>query len=59
MIFRQYLHYEPVAASYIFGCGSQSSGIVVDPLMSEVEFYIHESERLGMNIKYVIDQHRP
>lgn len=57
MIFRQYLHNEPVAASYLFGCGSQSTGIVVDPLLSETNFYLQESERLGMKIKYVIDTH--
>ncbi|MEX2416741.1 MAG: MBL fold metallo-hydrolase [Paenibacillaceae bacterium] len=57
MIFRQYLHNEPVAASYIFGCVSKSTGIVVDPLLSDVDLYIRESERLGMRIKYVIDTH--
>lgn len=57
MIFRQYLHNEPVASSYLFGCGSQSTGIVVDPLLSETNFYLQESERLGMKIKYVIDTH--
>ncbi|MDQ0160975.1 MBL fold metallo-hydrolase [Aeribacillus alveayuensis] len=56
MLFRQYLHTNPVAASYLFGCGSQSQGVVVDPL-EEVDFYIKEAEKLGLNIVYVIDTH--
>lgn len=57
MLFRQYLHTNPVASSYLFGCGSQSQGVVVDPLKEEVEFYIEEAKNLGMNIEYVIDTH--
>lgn len=57
MIFRQYLHTNPVAASYFFGCGSQSQGVVVDPLEDQVDFYIKEAQTLGMNIVYVIDTH--
>ena len=57
MLFRQYLHTEPVAASYFFGCGSQSQGVVVDPLEAQIDFYMEESKKLGMDIKYVIDTH--
>lgn len=57
MLFRQYLHTNPVAASYLFGCGSQSQGVVVDPLEEEVDFYMEEAKKLGMNIEYVIDTH--
>lgn len=58
MIFRQYLHTNPVvAASYFFGCGGQSTGIIVDPVEEEIDFYLEESKRLGMNIDYVIDTH--
>lgn len=58
MLFRQYLHTQPaVAASYFFGCGSQSTGIILDPLYDQVEFYLKESERLGMKINFVIDTH--
>ncbi|MEB1809749.1 MAG: MBL fold metallo-hydrolase [Bacillaceae bacterium] len=58
MIFRQYLHTDPVvAASYFFGCGGQSTGIIVDPVEEEIDFYLEESKRLGMNIDYVIDTH--
>lgn len=57
MLFRQYLHTEPVAASYLFRCGSQSQGVVVDPLEDQVDFYVSEASRLGLNIVYVIDTH--
>ena len=32
MILRQFLHKDPVAASYLFGCGGKASGAVVDPV---------------------------
>lgn len=57
MLFRQYLHMNPVAASYLFGCGSLSQGVVVDPLEEEVDFYIKEAKDLGLNLVYVIDTH--
>jgi len=57
MLFRQYLHMNPVAASYLFGCGSLSQGVVVDPLEEEVDFYIKEAKDLGLNIVFVIDTH--
>ncbi|MCP3028806.1 MBL fold metallo-hydrolase [Halobacillus sp. A5] len=59
MLFRQYMHTNPIpiAASYLFGCGSKASGVVVDPLQEEIDFYMEEAKRLGMNIEYVIDTH--
>lgn len=57
MIFRQYLHSNPVAASYLFGCGGQAQGVVLDPLADEIDFYIEEAKKVGMNITYVIDTH--
>ncbi len=32
MILRQFLHSDPVAASYLFGCGGKASAAVVDPV---------------------------
>ncbi|TCT19349.1 glyoxylase-like metal-dependent hydrolase (beta-lactamase superfamily II) [Melghiribacillus thermohalophilus] len=57
MLFRQYLLTNPIAASYLLGCGSLSQGVVVDPLEDEVDIYIEEAKKLGMNIVYVIDTH--
>ena len=56
MIFRQYLDIDPVAASYVFGCGGQGAAAVVDPL-GDPNRYLRDAERFGMAIKYVIDSH--
>jgi hydroxyacylglutathione hydrolase len=56
MILRQFLHTEPVAASYVFGCGGKAMGAVVDPL-GDVAPYLRTAEETGMRILYVIDTH--
>ena len=56
MIFRQFLHTTPIAASYLFGCGSQGQCVVVDPL-DDLEPYLQASRETGMRIVYVIDTH--
>jgi hydroxyacylglutathione hydrolase len=56
MILRQFLHTEPVAASYVFGCGGKAIGAVVDPL-GDIAPYVLTSEETGMHIRYVIDTH--
>lgn len=56
MIFRQFLHPDPVAASYVFGCGGRGACVVVDPL-DEIDRYVHAAEQARMRIEYVIDTH--
>jgi hydroxyacylglutathione hydrolase len=56
MILRQFLHTDPVAASYVFGCGGKAMGAVVDPL-GDVALYLRTAEETGMRIRYVIDTH--
>jgi hydroxyacylglutathione hydrolase len=56
MILRQFLHQDPVGLSYVFGCGGQSSGAVVDPV-GDIGPYLRVSEETGMRIKFVIDTH--
>ena len=56
MILRQFLHAEPVAASYLFGCGGKAAGAVVDPL-GDPSPYLKAAEASGMRISYVIDTH--
>lgn len=56
MILRQFLHADPVAASYLFGCGGKESGAVVDPV-GDPQFYIDAANKAGMRILYVIDTH--
>ncbi len=56
MILRQILHTDPVAISYLFGCGGKASAAVVDPV-GEIEPYLAAAEVAGMRILYVIDTH--
>lgn len=56
MILRQFLHADPVAISYLLGCGGKSSGAVVDPV-GEVGPYLDAAAKAGMRILYVIDTH--
>jgi len=56
MIFHQFLHHSPVAASYLFGCGGQGQCVVVDPI-EDLEPYLQASRDTGMRIVYVIDTH--
>jgi glyoxylase-like metal-dependent hydrolase (beta-lactamase superfamily II) len=56
MILRPFLHREPVAISYLFGCGGKAAGAVVDPL-GEIEPYLRDAEATGMRILFVIDTH--
>jgi hydroxyacylglutathione hydrolase len=56
MILRQFLHTEPVAASYLFGCGGRAAAAVVDPL-GDISRYLEAAKSTGMHILYVIDTH--
>ncbi len=56
MILRHFLHTDPVAASYLFGCGGRAAGAIVDPL-GDPSPYIKAAEATGMRIRYVIDTH--
>ncbi len=56
MILRQFLHSDPVAASYLFGCGGRAAAAVVDPL-GELAPYLEAAAATGMRIRYVIDTH--
>jgi len=57
MILRQFLHSDPViAASYLFGCGGQAAGAVVDPVC-EPERYLDAAAAVGLRLRYVIDTH--
>jgi hydroxyacylglutathione hydrolase len=56
MILRQFLHADPVAVSYLFGCGARAAGAVVDPL-GDPSPYLKAAKASGMRIRYVIDTH--
>lgn len=56
MILRQFLHSDPVAASYLFGCGGKASAAVVDPV-GDIAPYLDAAKALGVRILYVVDTH--
>lgn len=56
MILRQFLHVEPVAISYLFGCGGKAAAAVVDPI-GEIAPYLNAAQEGGMRIHYVFDTH--
>lgn len=56
MIFRQLLHFDPVGASYLLGCGGHGVCAVVDPV-DDVDLYIDLAAATHMTITYVIDTH--
>jgi len=56
MIFRQFLHFDPVAASYLLGCGGHAVCAVVDPL-GDIDAYVRAAADNRMQIRYVIDTH--
>jgi hydroxyacylglutathione hydrolase len=56
MIMRQYLHTDPVAASYLFGCGGRAAAAVVDPI-GDIDLYVQAADKTGMRIRYVVDTH--
>ncbi len=55
MFFRQFIH-EKGCVSYMFGCGSKGKAVVVDP-HREVERYIKEAQKQGVEIVHIIDTH--
>jgi glyoxylase-like metal-dependent hydrolase (beta-lactamase superfamily II) len=56
MILRSFLHPDPVAISYLFGCGGKGAGVVVDPV-GEIAPYLLAAQQTGMQIRHVIDTH--
>jgi len=56
VIFRQFLHQDPVGASYLLGCGGHAMCAVVDPV-EEIEPYLRAAQDTRMAIRYVFDTH--
>lgn len=56
MILRQFLHSDPVAISYLFGCGGHAACAVVDPV-GDTASYRRVADNTGMRIHFVIDTH--
>jgi hydroxyacylglutathione hydrolase len=56
VILRQFLHADPVGISYLFGCGGEAAGAVVDPV-GDIQPYLRAAEAAGLRIHFVIDTH--
>ena len=56
MIFRQFLHTNPVASSYFAACGSHAAAAIVDPI-GDTAPYLDVAEKAGTRIRFVIDTH--
>ncbi len=56
MILRQFLHSDPVAISYLFGCGGKAAAAVVDPV-GDIAHYLDAAKGTRMRILYVVDTH--
>ena len=56
MIFRPF-YYDTGCAAYVFGCGSEGIGAVVDPQEHDIDAYINFAESKGLKIAQVIDTH--
>jgi glyoxylase-like metal-dependent hydrolase (beta-lactamase superfamily II) len=56
MILRQFLHSDPVAASYFVACAGHASAAVVDPV-GDIAAYRELAEATATRIRYVIDTH--
>jgi glyoxylase-like metal-dependent hydrolase (beta-lactamase superfamily II) len=56
MILRQFLHTDPVAISYLFGCGGHAACAVVDPV-GDIRPYLRVADETGMRIRFVVDTH--
>jgi hydroxyacylglutathione hydrolase len=56
MILRQFLHSDPIAISYLFGCGGHAACAVVDPV-GDIAPYLRVADNTGMRIRFVIETH--
>jgi hydroxyacylglutathione hydrolase len=56
MILRPFLHTDPVAISYMFGCAGHSAAAIVDPV-GEIDPYLRAAAGTRTQIRYVIDTH--
>lgn len=56
MILRQFLHSDPVAASYFVACAGHAAAAIVDPV-GGIDPYRSLAAQSGTKIRYVVDTH--
>ena len=54
MISRQFLHSDPVGASYFLACAGHAAAAIVDPV-GDIQPYLNLAEATGTRVRYVID----
>lgn len=57
MIFRPFYRFETGCAAYVFGCGGEGLGCVVDPHETDVDAYLAFATQKGLRIAYVFETH--
>lgn len=57
MIFRPFYYFDTGCAAYVFGCGGQGKGAVVDPQERDIDGYVAFAAAKGLSITHVIDTH--
>ncbi len=57
MIFRPYHDFARGCAAYVFGCGGEGLGMVVDPRLEEVDLYLDFAASKGLRLTHVVDTH--
>ncbi len=56
MFFKQRINID-ASISYFFGCGGMGKAVAVDVLAGDAAWYLHEAQRLNVEISYVFDTH--
>ena len=56
MILRQFLHSDPIAASYFVACAGHAAAAIVDPV-GDIDAYRSLAEKSGTKIRHVVDTH--
>jgi glyoxylase-like metal-dependent hydrolase (beta-lactamase superfamily II) len=57
MIFRPFYYSDTGCASYVFGCGGEGIGAVVDPQERDLDSYLDFADSKGLRIAHVFDTH--
>lgn len=57
MIFRPFYDFAHGCAAYVFGCGGEGLGMVVDPRFEEVDSYRDFAAAKGLRLTHVIETH--
>ena len=48
---------DPSSLAYLFGCAGQGQAVAVDVFQGDEQWFLDEAERLGVQIRYVVDTH--